>query len=272
MRTKAFILAIGCPWLSFASSVSAQSTTLTVPSGEYRLIAGCRLQTIQTAPPNTYIGQPPQFEVVQYNSALEAFVTFQPLLGGWAPSQPTFGPGEGGFFQVSGGDATLVFQQRTPTRLPLVLTSGFVLVCCQSNIPASFEDIMGTPPANGTMLYQFNPGPGRNPYNLAAPDYTIFTFAKGAWSPTNPVVGITEAVFVYQPPQLANFQVTENGISFEISPPFNQPFAIEYTDSLTRPAWQTLTNVVGNGAPIRILDSSIGISVRQRFYRAKSSN
>jgi hypothetical protein len=121
------------------------------------------------------------------------------------------------------------------------------------------------------MLYQFNPGPGRNPFNLAAPDYSIFTFANGAWSPTNPVVGITDAVFVYQPPQLSNVQVTANGISFEITPLFNQQFLIEYTDSLTQPSWQPLTNIVGSGFSIKIADNSIRTSVQQRFYRARST-
>src|SRR5262249_45245770 len=113
-------------------------------------------------------------------------------------------------------------------------------------------------------------GPGRNPFNLAAPDYTIFTFANGAWSPANPVIGITEAVFVYQPPQLSNLQVTADGISFEIMLPLNQQFLIEYTDSLAQPSWQPLTNIVGSGASTKITDNSIGTS--QRFYRSRSGN
>lgn len=267
MKTKALLSAIGLVLVLSGLSIGAQ-TTLKVPSGEYVLIAGCRLQTIETDP---WLGPGPQFEIIQFDSLLDGFITFQTILGGWGPSQPTFGSGEGGIFQVSGGDVTLVFQQqRTEIRLPLPLQSGFSLVCCQSNLTASFEDIVGRSPANGTMLYQFNQGPGRNPLNLAAPDYTVFTFANGSWSPTTPVIGVTEAVFVFQPPQLSNVQITATGISFDVMPPVNMHLAIEYSDSLTQPSWQTLTNVVGTGASIKITDTSIQSAVRQRFYRARS--
>jgi hypothetical protein len=266
MKTRALIWAIECALPIVA--IAAQYT-LTVPDGEYRLIPVCRFQGVQN--PDISIGPPPQQELFQYNPMVGGFWISDWLFGAWGPTEPPYPAGEGAIFQPSGGGATLLFQQRNVPKLPLILAPGLNLVGCQSDTIASFEDIVGAPPANGTLLYQFNAGPGRNPFNLAAPDYTIFTFANGGWSPTNPVIGITEAVFVYQPPQLSNAEVTANGISFEILPPINQQFVIEYTDSLTQPSWQPLTNVVGSGASIEISDSLIGSGVKQRFYRARST-
>jgi hypothetical protein len=267
MKTKALIAA-GLV-LTLAPALQA-AVTLTIPDGEYRLIAGCRFQGF-TTPTNFIAPTNAQPSLFQFNKVTGYYDINVWALGAW-DREPIFSFGEGAIWQSYGDDATLSFEQKTATKLPLQLTTGFNLVCCQSNIVAGFEDIVGIPPANGTLLYQFNAGPGRNPFNLAAPDYSIFTFANGAWSPTNPIIGITEAVFVYQPPQLSNAQATANGISFEILPPINQQFVIEYTDSLTQPSWQTLTNIVGSGASIKITDNSIGTSVQQRFYRARSSN
>src|SRR5579859_7971325 len=261
MKTKALIAAAGLVW-----SLSSQALSiLTVPNGEYRLIPACRGQSIIVLDHSS-----PQLELFKYNPVKGNYVISEWILGAWSLSELSFAAGEGAIVQASGVDANLLFQQPVAPKLPLQLQPGFNLVCCQTDIVATFEDVVGTPPANGTLLYQFNAGPERNPFNLAAPDYTIFTFANGAWSPTNPVVGITEAVFVYQPPQMSNAQVTSNGISFEIMPPINQQFVIEYTDSLTQPSWQTLTNVMGSGVSINVTDSSVG-KAPQRFYRARST-
>ena len=262
MKTKALLsVALALPPLCGASP-----SALTVPDGEYRLVAACRLQSPETP----LIGQLPGMELFVFSSVADMFFAASWSLGQWGPGI-TFSAGEGAVFQPSGGDVTLLFQQSVAPKLPLQLEPGFHLICCQTDIVSTFEDIVGTPPANGTLLYQFNAGPGRKPFNLASPDYTIFTFANGAWSPTNPVVGVTEAVFVYQPPQLSNAEVIANGISFEITPPLNQQFLIEYTDSLTQPSWQPLTNVLGSGASIKVTDDSMGTSVKQRFYRARST-
>jgi hypothetical protein len=263
MKTTALILAVG---LALVLPSMAAPYTLTVPNAEYRLVAAFRLQ----GPEIPLIGQLPPMQLFQYDTDTDLFLVAPWNLGQWGPDI-VFGPGEGAIFQPSGGSATLLFQQSVAPRLPLKLQPGFNLVCCQSDVAASFEDVVGTPPANGTLLYQFNSGPGRNPFNLAAPDYAVFTFTNGVWSPTSPMVGITEAVFVFQPPQLSNFQLTSNGIAFEVTPPLKTQLAIEYSDSLTQPSWQVLTNVVGNGVSLKITDSSIGSAVRQRFYRARTS-
>src|SRR6516225_9953727 len=114
MKTKGLISAIAFLGILWSTSVPAQST-LTVPNGEYRLIAACRLQAIETSPPNNWVGQSPQFELFQFYPPIEDFLTFQTLLSGWAPAQPVFGEGEGGIFRSTGVDATLVFQPRTQT-------------------------------------------------------------------------------------------------------------------------------------------------------------
>ena len=168
---------------------------LTIPDGEYRLVPACRFQRVQTP----MIGQ--VYPCTMYAYRAGGFVPSVFFGGVWSP-ELVFSPGEGGVLTVSGGSDTFLFQQSAATVLPLALAPGFNLVCCQTDTTAGFEDIVGRAPKNGEMVYQFNAGPGRNPFNLAAPDYTVYPFTNGTWSPSTPVAAITEAVFVYEPPEL----------------------------------------------------------------------
>src|SRR5579859_3475205 len=179
---------------------------LDLPAEQYALVPMCRFQGPDLSP----IGANPlPFEWFKFNGTNYLSVV---CLGNCTPDS-TVSPGEGAVLLASADAGVFLFQQYKPSKLPLILQPGLNLVCSQSDIDATFEDIVGTPPDNGVMLFKFNPGLGRNPFNLAPPDYSIYTFSNGAWSPTIPVVGITEAVFVLQPPRLFNVRATSNGIS-----------------------------------------------------------
>ena len=83
--------------------------------------------------------------VERFSAANDMYVVASWSLGQWGPGI-TFGLGEGAIFQPSGGGVTLLFQQLTPPKLPIQLEPGFNLVCCQTDITASFEDIVDSPP------------------------------------------------------------------------------------------------------------------------------
>ena len=249
------ISAVTLPVVSLAAPVS-----LSVPDGEYALVAAWRFQGIQTP----FIGQAAPWQYYKYTPT--SFDIYVDVLGAWSPGNPISFPGEGGIVQPNGGSDTFLFQQHGTPTLPLNLQPGLNLVCCQSDLIASYEDIVGAPPANGTLLYQFNPGPGRNPFHLGAPDYKIFTFMFGTWTPSVPVISVTEAVFILHPQQLNNFQISANGeVTFEVTTPLSRQVTVEYSDSLTQPSWQTLTNFVGTGALVQIKDQPSG---NKRFYRS----
>ena len=256
-------LALALPVISIAAPHS-----VTVGDGDYALVAGWRFQGVEMS------------EIGQQEAPWTLFTFNQKdydawtLLGGsWlgGPSAEPFSfPGQGAIIGVSGGSDTFLFQQKTPPHLPLNLKAGLNLVCCQSDITAaSYEDIVGTPPVDDTLLYQFNPGEGRSPFHLGAPDYNIFMYKSAVWTPSVPVIGVTEAVFILHPQQLINFQMTANGaVSFELTTPVDKQVTIEYSESLTQSSWQTLTNFVGTGASVQIKDQPSG---NRRFYRSRMS-
>lgn len=248
-------LTLALPLVSLAAPYS-----LSVPDGEYRLIPACRFQGVEMP----WIGQEAPWTLLMFNRT--GYDTYTLFAGQWDRPDPTTIPGAGGIVHPYGGDDTFLFQQKTSPKLPLSLQAGLNLVCCQTDKIASYEDIVGAPPADGTLLYQFNPGPGRNPFHLGAPDYNIYMFMFATWTPSSPVIGVTEAVFILHPQQLTNFQISANGeVSFELTTPVNKPVTVEYSDSLNQPSWQTLTNFVGTGASVQIKDQPAG---NKRFYRS----
>lgn len=69
------------------------------------------------------------------------------------------------------------------------------------------------------------------------------------------------------PPILDAPRIDETGLSFEFPGEAGVVYSVEYTDSLES-SWSVLTNAVGNGEVIRIVDPRPDSSAR--FYRVRS--
>lgn len=256
MKTK-ILFALAALAFFQTTAFAAGPYPLTIPDGEYRLVPGCRYQGVQTP----MIGQVYSYTMYAYKGS--GFVASAFVGGQWSPDL-VFAPGEGGILAVTGGSDTFLFQQSAATKLPLALAPGFNLACAQTDSSAAFEDIVGRPPQNGEMVYKFNAGPGANPFNLAAPDYTIYTFTNGTWSPGAPAVGITEAVFIFEPPQVT-IRGIGNGLLM-LEWPTNVPNCLlQSTTNLSSGVWATNRTppVVVNGNN-RVTNT---ISASQQFFR-----
>jgi hypothetical protein len=119
-----------------------------------------------------------------FNNVTKEFDSASYLDGlGWdAPL--SLNPGQGAFLNAPVAFLlTLSGAANVPT-LPVAVPSGS---CCvlsrQTNASAAYEDIVGLPPVEGTVLRQWNP---------ATQAYDNFTFDLGAWTPAVPMMDIGE--------------------------------------------------------------------------------
>ncbi len=182
---------------------------------------------------------------------------------------PACPPGFGWIVRVE-ASASICFPNALPSPvLPLNLPPGFSLVCCQSYKIATFEDIVGRPPAPRTKVYKHVAGaPGPNPAVPGDTNHLVFTFENGAWTPTVPTAEIGEAVWILQPPAAFNPQIISSRFQFETQTVPNATLDVEYVDDPDASSpWQVLTHLVGSGNMINVVDDIATNRVTQRFDR-----
>ncbi len=135
---------------------------------------------------------------------------FDPDDGGWSVPSMTLRPGDGGFlYNPNSAPFPLIFAGETVTpHLPLNLPyDEQVLAARQIPAPATYEQITGLPPSEGTKLYRYDSTLQGHPFELS--NWTAYTFSQGIWTPSTPNVSVGEAVFIKvptvanQPPVLA---------------------------------------------------------------------
>jgi hypothetical protein len=149
----------------------------------------------------------------------------------------------------------------------LSLPAGYSLLCCESNVPATFEDIVGRSPDPGSRVYRYIDLPGNDPTVLNETNFTIYTFTDGAWVPETPVVDPGEAVWIFQPPTFSNIQISGGQFSFDVLTPV-ATVTVEYTQDLAGGgSWSELTSFSGNGGVMNVVDPAGVDAVTQRFYR-----
>jgi hypothetical protein len=187
----------------------------------------------------------------------------------WTPTQPGHFPGEG--FILTTDAANYCFPEPTSQVLPLTLLPGLNLVCCQSNAPATYEQIVGAPPAPGTRLLRQKKG-ATNPFPippLGSTGYVMYTYLGGGWSPTTPIASVGEAVFIYVTPSIQNVGIVNGRMEFDVYSPAGYQITIDRADSLTAPQWQTLTSVTPGSGVTHISDPDPISAHAQRYYRAR---
>src|SRR5262249_12505342 len=142
--------------------------------------------------------------------------TYDPDLPGWQPGLMTLNPGEAALLN-SPVAFNLTFTGTLPADLPCpTLVGGQTYLVSRRRGwaetglgPSPYKDIVGYDPAPGSTLYQFVPGGDCTV--LAAPNYTVYTFAGGTWSPSPPMIPSGQAVWVNVPanlPQTYNVAIT----------------------------------------------------------------
>jgi hypothetical protein len=121
--------------------------------------------------------------VYQWNATNHAYrlSTFDPDNGGWDDPTLTLSPGQGVFLQnPSPTPFILTFVGETISpRLPLSLPySTPALVARQIPAPATYEEITGLPPAEGTKLYRYDSALQADPLTLS--NWFSYSFQAGA--------------------------------------------------------------------------------------------
>ncbi len=168
----------------------AASYTLNLPAG-FSFVANHFLTPTQGFPP-----VPDGTIAYHWDASLQQYSdAFTFIAGvGWTPAEFIVQPGEGALLNLP-TPATLTFAGETrPSPLPLSMLPGFNLVSAQTPKPSTFEQIMGFPPANGTVMYRYRTN--RDPHHFDYDNFRIHHFKDGAWHDTPPIVRVGEAVFV----------------------------------------------------------------------------
>jgi hypothetical protein len=135
-------------------------------------------------PPNTTVS------LLTLNGTLDTS-TFGP--SGWS-GEPTLKPGSG-FFIFLEAAASITFHGSIPDPiLPLPLHGGPTLVSSQKPERAGFNNIIGLPPVEGTLVYRHRPG--APPLPIESSNYITHLFLGGHWKVVEPVAELGEAFFV----------------------------------------------------------------------------
>jgi hypothetical protein len=170
-------------WVIFAASGFAGSVTINIPGGSgYALV--CNPFDIPPNDLNTVFPTVPNGTTIHtWNCAAQSYSseTYSSAAGKWTPDV-TIAPGEGFFIESPGSPASV-----TLTGLPPVPASNSYCGCGKfstlglqtTNATGTFVDLTGQSPVNGTEVYV---------WDEAAQSYnTLYSFGRGAWSPSEPV-------------------------------------------------------------------------------------
>ncbi|MCI0745269.1 MAG: hypothetical protein L0Y58_07680 [Verrucomicrobia subdivision 3 bacterium] len=161
--------------------------TNTIPSG-YSLIAN---QCSNANSVSSLLPKPPFGALLlKYNNLSGTYEALNAYSSGWSQPSQTLAPGEGAWiYNPSSPFAMLVAGMAKLPSLPLPFATapGCYLVSRQTNAPATYDQIVGMPPANGATLFQFNPAAGA---------WLAFEVVDGIWSPSDPSVGVGESVWI----------------------------------------------------------------------------
>jgi len=190
----------------------------------------------------------------------------------WVPSEPTISPGGAFLFKLLGSppyNTTYCFPAPTgPPVLPLTLCPGINLVCCQSNVPATYEDIVGLAPAPGTRLLRLKRG-ATSGFPIPSDSYLTYTYLTTGWSPTTPIAAAGEGVAILIGPFPHNATIVNGKMEFDVYSPAGHQMTIEWTESLTAPQWQTLIIVTPGSGVTHVTDPDPISAHAGRYYRVR---
>ncbi len=121
---------------------------------------------------------------------------------------PILAPGRGFYLQNADAPTSITFTGTVPTAVypnPYYCGCGeYSLLGSLNTNSSSYQDYTGMAPQEGAQVLLYISGQPPLPYT--AQNYTIYTFTNGAWSPTNPPLSIGHAALFYVPcvtPQLS---------------------------------------------------------------------
>jgi hypothetical protein len=190
-------------------------------------------------------------------------------LGGWYADgggpAPIFNVGEGIFyFAVAPQTFVANFHGRNVRDPAAPVPGGQVLLQNRyyfqgspTGMSASYEDIFGGPPNNETALFRFIRG--RSDINPTGPDYRVYHYTDGVWSPDTPTMDPLEPVFVIHPYLRVKYTVGGNPGQIDLTWPRGE---LQEAPLPTGP-WETVSTTGSHSVTPGAEPN------RARFYRAK---
>jgi hypothetical protein len=110
--------------------------------------------------------------------------------GSWMPGTLTLSPGEGAYLQSPTNFTLTVTGTPHVPVLPVSISPGHLyLLSCQTNDIGTWDNIVGTGPADGTFAYTYNGG------------FTAYSYSTddGFWTPIAPSVPVGSALWIRTP-------------------------------------------------------------------------
>src|ERR1017187_1235863 len=111
--------------------------------------------------------------------------------GSWMPGTLTLSPGEGAWFQSpTNFTLTVTGTPHMPVLTVSISPGHLYLLSCQTNDIGTWDNIVGTGPADGTFAYTYNGG------------FTAYAYSDldGFWTPVAPSVPVGSALWIRLPP------------------------------------------------------------------------
>ncbi len=115
-------------------------------------------------------------------------------LGEWTPGTPSLSPGEGAIINLPSPTLLTFAGQRVPPNLPPSLPPGIHLISSPTPILAGYNNLVGSPPQFGQIVYQLRPG--GDPSHFDDLNYRISIFRDGMWHDGPPKLNVGEAAWV----------------------------------------------------------------------------
>lgn len=119
----------------------------------------------------------------------------------WLPQLLTLKPGDGAFIQLPfAASVTFTGTPHTatlPVNFGCANCGGFALASRQTDGIGTYDNITGVAPTQGAQVQRHIAGQPMLP--LGAPNYTVYTFSGGVWSPATPSVDVGESVWILVP-------------------------------------------------------------------------
>jgi hypothetical protein len=111
---------------------------------------------------------------------------------------PTLAPGEGAFYENNQGVQESVTFNGT-AHVPIFPPTNYcgcgslTFLGCQTTNAGTYQNITGVLPQETAQVLTHNVGQGT--YPLQAPNYTVYTYIGGVWTPSTPVLNLGTAAF-----------------------------------------------------------------------------
>ena len=131
---------------------------------------------------------------------------------------------------------------RTPSgRIAKIPAGGALLLGAETLTNGTYEIVIGAAPTEGVQVYRFNATTNYpDAFHFGPPEYNVYTFNNGEWSPLPPVLNIGEAAWFRAPPPTLGIRATNNTVV--LSWPTNAiPFTLESATQFGSPtSWSAV--------------------------------